>query len=164
MKLAKNTDLVFTILYVVITGIMFLLTIILFGGGEAILEMVGGANIDDIDPNSPSAGYEMLAKMFGGGVGVIIGIFGFFFGILTAIIGVILLVMTIVAFSRRKQYTATGDPVYIKKNLTAKMVINSIVLALLIAIVLLDFELGAFLFALVLAVLEVFLIKVRKFV
>lgn len=44
------------------------------------------------------------------------------------------------------------------------MVINSIVLALLIAIVLLDFELGAFLLALVLAALEVFLIKVGKLV
>ena len=162
MKLAKNTDLVFTILYVVITVIMFLFTIILFGGGEAILEMVGGANIDDVDPNSPSAGYEMLAKMFGGAVGVIIGILGFFFGILTAIVGVILLIMTIVAFSRRKKFVATGDPGYIKSNLTGKMIFNSIMLSILVLTLMSGFSVSALLLLLMLIGVELILIMARS--
>lgn len=164
MKLAKNTDLVLTIVYLIAAVFLLLLTFLLLGGGEALFDMVGGMSDGDLDPNSPSAGYELLARMFGGFAGVMIGIFGFLFGIITGIAFLILTIVTIVACSRRKQYTATGNPIYIKKNLTAKMVINSIVLALLIAIVLLDFELGVFLSALVLAALEVFLIKVGKLV
>ena len=164
MKLAKNTDLVLTLVYLIAAVFLLVLTFLLLGGGEALLDMVEGMSFGDLDPDSPSAGYELLACIFGGAAGVMIGIFGFLFGILTGIICMILTIVTIVACSRRKQYTTTGNPIYIKKNLTAKMVINSIVLALLIAMVLLDFELGAFLFALVLAALEVFLIKVGKLV
>ena len=162
MKLAEKTDMVFNILYIIMCVIIVIFVAICFRGGELFIGGAGdAANSMPTDGNDPGAGYVALGHLFAAGFAGLTGIVLFAMGLIYAIIGMILLVTIVSAFSRRKKYKLTGQSSFIKRNLLTKVVLNTICLILVVILLFSAPEVLLGIVALVLIAFEVLLITAR---
>ncbi len=159
MKLAKNTDFVLTILFLLLALASLVLAVIFTVGVDFLFESGGAFAGEHVDSESVTAGYELLIHVFGGFAGIFVGIMGKIVGMCFGLIGCVFTIITILHFVRRKKYQETGESKYLRKNLISKMVWNSILLVVAVLALINEIGVAIFIFILVLGALEVFLIK-----
>lgn len=124
MKYAKNVDMVVNIVFIIFIALLAWAVGVCRFDGDKLIEG-GGKIIEGIpkDGNAPGAGYELLGVLFAGGLSAFAGIALFFVAVFFGGIALVLLLMVIIAFCRRKKYKNTQDPIFIRRNLTAKMIL-----------------------------------------
>lgn len=163
MKFAEKTDLALNILYIIMCIIVIVIVAICFSGGELFIGGAGdAANSMPTDGNDPGAGYVALGHLFAAGFAGHTGIVLFAMGLIYAIIGLILLVTIVSAFSRRKKYKLTGQSSFIKRNLLTKVVLNTICLVLMVILLFSAPEVLIGILVLVLVALEVLIIMAHS--
>ena len=147
MKFAEKTDLALNILYIIMCVIVVVIAAICFRCG---VMSIGGA------------GDAVRERFSEERIGWISGIFFISMGIGSVIIGLILLDTIVNAFSRRKKYKLTGQSDFIKKNLLAKIKLNTICLIFVVIELFSELDVLLCIVALVLAALEVLIIMAYR--
>lgn len=163
MKFAKNVDLLVNIIFIILI-VMFVCAIgVCINGGDSVLKE-SGEIFDSMpnDGNSPGAGYEALGVMFLGGFSVIAGIALFFVAIMFGFIAFILLLNVVISFSRRKKYETMGDPIFIRRNITSKIIFDVIFIIFSFSTLMDKFHVLSLIEVIVFVGLLVLLIKARK--
>lgn len=164
MKFSKNVDMVVNIVWILFIVLLVWVIGICMYDGDKLMEGVGQI-LDNMpkDGNSPGAGYELLGVLFAGVFSSFAGIAFFLAAMFFGFIALILLIMVIIAFSRRKKYNNTNNPIFIRKNLTAKMVF-SIIMVILVGTSVLgnDISVAGVIYLIVLVGLLVLIAKARN--
>lgn len=150
MNTAKNVDFIMTILMTIMALGCAWLAFLCFGGGDLLLGATKDVMDHEVDPNSVTAGYEVIGMLALGMGGLVGGLMAFFLGIWFGFFGIVLAITCITAFVRIKKYNTVGDLALIKKNLKTKMILNTIFLIFLICLIFSEFTFGM-LFAVVIA-------------
>lgn len=163
MKFADKLDYVMNIIYIVICVVCVVLIALCCGGGEMLFgEANDAANSIPKDGNSPGAGYLAAGGMafaaFSGLAGALAYVLAFFIGIIT----VILVVAVVSALSRRKKYKLTGDISFISRNLTTKIIYNTVCLILYIAVLIGEPGVVEGILVVIFAILEILFIVAKS--
>lgn len=137
-------------------GILAVLCVILTSfsvfGVKMLVDFAGqeAANMTAVNPESITAGYEVIAHLFGSFGSIMFSAMMLGFAFICGIGAVVYVIPTIVGIVSCRQYHKNPDIMYFKKDAIVKMIFEAIPLALLIFAIVDSFHfslLGIFVFA-----------------
>lgn len=162
MNTAKKVDFVMTILMCIVALMCIWGAFLCFGGGDMLFGATKDVMDHDVDPNSVTAGYEVLGMFALGMGGLLGGIMALLLGVWFGFFGVVLTIACILAFVRIKKYNAFGNAKLIKKNLTTKMILNTILLVFLVFLLVSEFAFGMLVVVVIAGAFEYMYIRLIK--
>lgn len=133
-----------TVICIIAVVIYIISAMLLLFGIDSLMEFVNDSmnNMADIDSNSPSAGFEVIAYLAGGGLGFIGGLFAFLFAFICGILAVYqipAIFSGLIANSKYKKNNAEAKCIgYYKTDGYIKTIMNGIVVLLTIFLLLSD--------------------------
>ncbi|MDD6328767.1 MAG: hypothetical protein PUA62_10020 [Lachnospiraceae bacterium] len=163
MKFAHKLDDILTVFYIVLFLVAILLVAICCSGGNLFFDEAGNS-LDSMPSDDSAAGIEALGHLVAAGFAGMTGLAMFIASVMWGSIALILLVTIWRAWSRRKLFKSTGDIACLRKNISTKLIYNTLCLVLVIWVLIWDANVGFGIAGVLLCVMEVLVVRARMLI